>query len=59
MNKGSHGSTFGGNPLACAVANAVLTEITKTGFLDSVIQKSIVLRQSLERLIDQYPHDIC
>ncbi len=56
MDKGSHGSTFGGNPLACSVANAVLTEITKAGFLNSVIQKSIILWQNLARLIDQYPH---
>ena len=55
MNAGSHGSTFGGNPLACAVANAVLTEITKKGFLDSVKEKSLILKQGLASLIDLYP----
>ena len=36
MTPGTHGSTFGGNPLACAVGNAVLDEVTKPGFLDHV-----------------------
>ncbi len=55
MTKGTHGSTYGGNPLACAVANAVLNEITKEGFLAEVRRKSIILRQELSRLIDQFP----
>ena len=37
---GGHGSTFGGNPLACAVANAVLDELTHTGFLEEVREKA-------------------
>ena len=38
MVYGTHGSTYGGNPLACAVAYAVLKEITNDGFLDNVIR---------------------
>lgn len=42
---GSHGSTFGGNPLACAAGIAVIKEMTKDGFLESVVEKGRVLRE--------------
>lgn len=44
---GSHGSTFGGNPLASAVVIAVLNELTVPGFIDEVDKKSAVLVDSL------------
>ena len=47
---GSHGTTYGGNPMAMAVGNAVLDEILKPGFLDSVVTNSQVLRRGLEEL---------
>lgn len=47
---GSHGTTYGGNPMAMAVGNAVLDEILKPGFLDSVVAISQLLRQGLEEL---------
>jgi acetylornithine/N-succinyldiaminopimelate aminotransferase len=47
---GSHGTTYGGNPLAMAVGNAVLDEVLKPGFLDSVVMISHLLRQGLEEL---------
>lgn len=55
MVAGTHGSTFGGNPLATAVANAVLDEVSKPAFLDGVRQKSAYLRQGLEKLIARFP----
>ena len=55
MVYGTHGSTYGGNPLACAVAYAVLKEITNDGFLDNVIRNAIILKQKLSQVIYQYP----
>jgi len=55
MTVGSHGSTFGGNPLATAVGNAVLDVILAPGFLENVQQRSLVLKQMLARLKDEHP----
>jgi acetylornithine/N-succinyldiaminopimelate aminotransferase len=54
MTAGSHGSTFGGNPLAMAVANATLDVITADGFLDRVRKNSLVLKQRLAELKDRH-----
>jgi acetylornithine/N-succinyldiaminopimelate aminotransferase len=54
MVPGTHGSTFGGNPLAMAVAGAVLDEVTAPGFLDAVQQKALRLKQALEGLKDEH-----
>ena len=51
MSVGTHGSTFGGNPLACAVGCAVLKEIFSEGFLDGVKAKGKKLRTNLEELV--------
>jgi len=48
MVKGTHGSTYGGNPLAMAVGNAVLDEILAPGFLDRVQQMAEALKSALE-----------
>ena len=56
MTPGAHGSTFGGNPLAMAVANAVLDVLLEPGFLDNVTQTSGVLRTQLEALKQRNPH---
>jgi len=45
MTPGSHGSTFGGNPLAVAAANAVLDVMLKPGFFDHVQKMSLLLKQ--------------
>ncbi|MFO1067437.1 MAG: aspartate aminotransferase family protein [Geminicoccaceae bacterium] len=58
MTLGTHGSTFGGNPLACAVANAVLDVMLADGFLDTVRQKGAYLRQRLDALAAQRPDAI-
>jgi acetylornithine/N-succinyldiaminopimelate aminotransferase len=52
MTAGSHGSTFGGNPLATAVGNAVLDVMLADGFLDAVCRKALYLRQGLARVQD-------
>jgi len=58
MTAGTHGSTFGGNPLAMAVGNAVLDVVLEKGFLDHVQKAGLRLRQKLARLADQYPRVI-
>ncbi len=55
MTAGTHGSTYGGNPLACAVGAAVMDEITAPGFLDAVNAKAGYLRQRLGELADENP----
>ncbi|MGA9604240.1 MAG: aspartate aminotransferase family protein [Methyloceanibacter sp.] len=54
MTAGSHGSTFGGNPLAMAVGNAVLDVVLEDGFLDHVSQMSLRLKQRLAALTDEH-----
>ncbi len=56
MVAGSHGTTFGGNPLAMAVGNAVLDVVLADGFLDHVQRVALVLKQKLGALRDRYPH---
>lgn len=55
MTAGSHGSTFGGNPLAMAVGNAVLDVILEKGFLEDVAEKGLYAKQQLAQLRDSYP----
>jgi acetylornithine/N-succinyldiaminopimelate aminotransferase len=55
MAPGSHGSTFGGNPLAIAAANAVLDVMLKPGFFDHVQKMSLLLKQKLASVVDRYP----
>ena len=55
MTAGSHGSTYGGNPLAMAVGNAVLDLMLEPGFLDRVNAIASSLRQSLAMIVDSHP----
>lgn len=55
MTAGTHGSTYGGNPLATAVGNAVLDVILEKGFLENVQQRGLSLKQKLARLKDEHP----
>lgn len=55
MTAGTHGSTYGGNPLAMSVANAVLDVVLADGFLDQVLASSTRLRQRLAELKDRHP----
>ncbi|MCY1307332.1 Succinylornithine transaminase [compost metagenome] len=55
MVAGTHGSTYGGHPLAMAVGNAVLDVILADGFLAHVRDVALVFRQGLASLKDRYP----
>lgn len=52
---GTHGTTFGGNPLAMAVGNAVLDVILEEGFLEEVQRKGLSFKQKLSGLVDSHP----
>ncbi|MGC2083689.1 MAG: aminotransferase class III-fold pyridoxal phosphate-dependent enzyme, partial [Bradyrhizobium sp.] len=54
MTPGSHGSTFGGNPLAIAAANAVLDVMLAPGFFDHARRMSLLLKQKLGAVIDRH-----
>jgi acetylornithine/N-succinyldiaminopimelate aminotransferase len=58
MTAGTHGTTFGGNPLAMAVGNAVLDVVLAEGFLDHVNALSISFRQKLAAFADSHPRVI-
>lgn len=55
MVPGTHGSTYGGGPMAMAAGNAVFDELTKPGFLENVVSVSNFARQQFEGLKDAYP----
>ncbi|NDV49104.1 MULTISPECIES: aspartate aminotransferase family protein [unclassified Salipiger] len=55
MTVGTHGSTYGGNPLGCAVGGAVMDVLTEGGFLDEVGRKAGLLNQKLEGLVAAHP----
>jgi acetylornithine/N-succinyldiaminopimelate aminotransferase len=55
MVAGTHGSTYGGNPLGCAVGAKVMEIVSAPQFLDEVLRKSALLRQKLEGLIAAHP----
>ncbi|MEP2890425.1 aspartate aminotransferase family protein [Tateyamaria sp.] len=55
MTAGTHGSTYGGNPLGCAVGNAVMDIVNTPEFLSEVNRKSGSLRQKLEGLVAAHP----
>src|SRR5256885_13316666 len=58
MTTGTHGSTFGGNPLAMAAAGALLDVVLADGFLERVRKVSLVLKQKLAAIKDRYPNVI-
>lgn len=55
MTAGSHGSTFGGNPLAMAVGNAVFDAIAEPGFLENVNKMGLRLKQKFAAIADEFP----
>ena len=55
MVPGTHGSTFGGNPLAMAVGNAVLDVVTAPGFMDRVQAVGATLLAGLEQVVARHP----
>jgi len=54
MTAGTHGSTFGGNPLAMACGNAVLDVMLADGFLDNVKRNALLLKQKLAEIKDRH-----
>lgn len=55
MTAGTHGSTYGGNPLAMACGNAVLDVLLSPGFLDNVQQVASHLKQQLQGIVERHP----
>ncbi len=55
MKAGSHGSTFGGNPLATAVAATVVDTVLKKGFLEHVNKMALLFKQRLAEVKDRHP----
>ena len=55
MVVGTHGSTFGGNPLAMEIGNAVLDVVLEDGFLDNVNATANLFKQTLAEMVDTYP----
>ncbi|WP_354858155.1 aspartate aminotransferase family protein [Acetobacter fabarum] len=55
MTAGTHGTTFGGNPLACAAANAVLDVLLAPGFMDQVCARAALLDELLDSLVADAP----
>jgi acetylornithine/N-succinyldiaminopimelate aminotransferase len=55
MTPGVHGTTFGGNPLAMAVGNAVLDVVLEDGFLADVSRKALLMKQGLAAIADEFP----
>ena len=55
MTAGTHGTTYGGNPLAMACANAVLDVVLADGFLEHVRHIGLLFKQSLASIVDRYP----
>ena len=55
MTAGTHGSTYGGNPLACAVGGAVMDIVADDAFLAEVNRKASSMRQKLEGLVASHP----
>jgi acetylornithine/N-succinyldiaminopimelate aminotransferase len=55
MTAGTHGSTYGGNPLACAVGMKVIEIVSDPAFLDDVNRKGALMRQKLEGLVAAHP----
>lgn len=52
---GTHGGTYGGNPIGCAAALATIDVICEPGFLDNVVERGEQLRAGLRRIAERYP----
>ncbi|PVU91822.1 hypothetical protein BB559_001030 [Furculomyces boomerangus] len=54
ISVGDHGTTFGGNPLGCAIGKHVFSRISQPEFLDSVTDKGVYLKETLQKLAEPY-----
>src|ERR1700744_2574974 len=55
LKPGTHGTTYGGNPLACAAGNAVLDVMLTSGFMEEVERKGRKLRSELDKVAREFP----
>jgi acetylornithine/N-succinyldiaminopimelate aminotransferase len=58
MVPGTHGSTYGGNPLACAIGNAVLDRVLAPGFIEHVEKMGQRLQWHLQQLAQRFPNQV-
>lgn len=58
LDFGSHGSTYGGNPLACAIVDFVTEKLSQPEFLESVSNRGEYLKEALTKLKEKYPNVI-
>ncbi len=58
MTPGTHGTTFGGNPLAMAVGNAVMDIVSEPAFLEDVRRKGLYFKQRLAGVVDSHPDTV-
>lgn len=58
LQVGDHGTTYGGNPLGCAVSKYVIDTIANQSFLDQVVQKSQLFFNRLEKIKNRFPEHI-
>ncbi len=56
MVPGTHGSTYGGNPMACAVASVVLDKVLAPGFIEHVEEMGKKLNRHMQQMMQKYPH---
>lgn len=54
LAQGDHGSTYGGNPLGCAISNAILDELINNKIIDGITEKSSYLKEKLNTLKEKY-----
>jgi len=55
LQPGEHASTFGGNPVVCSAALAVLNILQQDGFLEAVLEKGLIIKENLQEMIADYP----
>ncbi|MGM0689836.1 MAG: aspartate aminotransferase family protein, partial [Bacillota bacterium] len=55
LQPGEHASTFGGNPVVCSAALAVLNILLEDGFLETVVEKGLIIKENLQKMIADYP----
>ena len=55
LTYGDHGSTFGGNPLVCAVSQSVVDVVSEPAFLETISEKSTYFKNKLLKMMDEYP----
>ena len=58
MTAGSHGGTYGGNPLAMSVGNEVLDQVLAKGFIEGIKEKGVYFKEELQKLQKLYPQII-